>query len=336
MISAKKLFPPKAEKQEANVGEVPERACIHLLFLGKLSWRQQIVRLPKYKQRRLYAGLAFADFLLTQVLAVYAVFDAQSLFVFWLLGNAALLIFLLRHRAENVYFLSTLVSLSLALLLAGACSYWNYNLYFERVVFADTGASYRNLVPTTPAESVLDASKLQFSHESIVETTRGVGYRYLGSMYCVAPIVEKDATYSGKVSFWAVGVNCCDSVGDFYCDDAIDQTSHKAAVVMQRKAPFFVPKISEIYALAQLKAEGEFGLPHEAEPIYLRWMRDPGLLRTHYVSSSVAFLFASSAVAGAVLYLTAAYLVLMQISAVSKPGLSKSFLPGEYGAFGTQ
>ncbi|CAD7923379.1 unnamed protein product [Amoebophrya sp. A120] len=267
----------------------------NLLYGGLL--RKDVARMPVHQQRYLYTSFILVQFLLTQVLGVYAIFHLPRLLHFFLFVDAILFLFLWKNRFKNVYFVPTLICTTFGLALGGLAAAYNWRMFFEHVVFYDTGTTYRNVVPTSPAEAFLDASQMQFSHESIVETTRGVGYKRKGTMYCIAPIVEKDAETSSKVSFWAVGMNCCDTVGHFYCDSSIEQSVHTASVILRRKpSRFWTKSGSEIFEDAQLKAEGQFSLPHEEHTLYVRWMKDTTELRDTYVAKSLVFFFVSAAV----------------------------------------
>mmetsp|Transcript_22266 Transcript_22266/g.56237 ORF Transcript_22266/g.56237 Transcript_22266/m.56237 type:complete len:355 (+) Transcript_22266:600-1664(+) len=264
-------------------------------LLGTLL-KKEAASLPAHKQRYLFTTFSTVAFIFSQIFGVYLIFDFPAVLSLWLLSVGAALFLLHRYRAVNVYFLPSAVCVLSGVLLGLTAAVYNWQKFYEHVTFFDSGTHYRNVVPTSPAESVLDAAKLQFSHQSIVETTRSVGYRHKGVMYCIAPVVEKDADVTGKIGFWAVGINCCEPVGHFYCDDAIDQPSHTAAVVLARKSSVFVQKpATEIYQAAQLKAEGQFHLPHEDSALYVRWMKDPSKYRASFVFKSVLFFFVSLA-----------------------------------------
>merc|ERR1719291_700449 len=79
---------------------------------------------------------------------------------------------------------------------------------------------------TTPADARADAAWIKFSDApqiSSVDTTRSAGFKVGGTMYCVAPILSAQAFSGGdastiRVSYWAVGIDCCNHAGVFSCD----------------------------------------------------------------------------------------------------------------------
>ena len=136
--------------------------------------------------------------------------------------------------------------------------------------------------------------------------TRSVGWKAEnGNTYCIAPIVPLSKTATQKiVEFWAVGVNCCSSVGSFTCDDSERLDVHAGAVVFDNNS-WFQNSNFDFYTRARLKAMGEFGLSTTAdskkldiipEPAYIRWFEDTSMVEETYAKNAYALWGISSVV----------------------------------------
>merc|ERR1719161_1995354 len=82
------------------------------------------------------------------------------------------------------------------------------------------GHTYKDVDAASPAAAYLDAGKIRFQNVSI-DYDSGIGFKEFTGKYCVAPILGK--ANQKTVSFWAVGMDCCDDHGGFVCDDALEQ-----------------------------------------------------------------------------------------------------------------
>jgi hypothetical protein len=128
------------------------------------------------------------------------------------------------------WFLGTLCILSIVLgCLSGLYNYWTHMyLYWSY----DEAATYTNVLPTEPANARQDAGKIFFSTTARVDTSRAVGYK-VGTTYCVAPILDNtQAGMHPTVQYWAAGIDCCTSRGDFHCDDTWNPKSHSGMVLL--------------------------------------------------------------------------------------------------------
>merc|ERR1719235_1022190 len=106
---------------------------------------------------------------------------------------------------------------------------YNYHTHMFQYWSYDENRSYTNVLPSEPAAAHGDAGKMVFANTARVDTTRAVGYK-AGTTYCVAPILD-DAQLD-RVEYWAAGIDCCPSRGDFVCDDAWNPKAKSGVVVM--------------------------------------------------------------------------------------------------------
>merc|ERR1719464_392413 len=81
------------------------------------------------------------------------------------------------------------------------------------------GREYHNILASSQGAAYADAGRLHFAETSNVDTNRVLGHKD-GRRYCVAPIIDSGNAQMMKISFWAVGLDCCGSRGDFTCGDA--------------------------------------------------------------------------------------------------------------------
>lgn len=149
---------------------------------------------------------------------------------------------------------------------------------------------YTNILPSESADGYLDAGKLVFADDSVVNTNHSVGFKDR-HVYCVAPIIEDPLAVQAMgghmqaVQFWAVGVDCCGARGKFACDDSWDWRARSGLVV---RGPDFHPQ----YLQAALQAEAAFGLPHAfGGHLFVRWLRDPEQLELDYWRTGAGILF---------------------------------------------
>jgi len=199
--------------------------------------------------------------------------------------------------------------------LFGSFNYWTHMFQYWSY---DENRAYSNVLPTQPAASVADAGKIIFSNTARVDTTRAVGYKQ-GTVYCVAPIL--DDTQLDRVEFWAAGIDCCPSRGDFNCDDTFNPKAKSGVVILDTTGgdagvhtggagatfTMFPPK-RDFYMAAVREAEANFQLTSAEHPLFVRWVADPQTLQDDFWRSGVGFLVASvciylliSIIAGAIL-----------------------------------
>lgn len=110
---------------------------------------------------------------------------------------------------------------SLSIVLGVAFGEYNFSVSFAPFLRLDGGKTYTSVLPTNRATLYRDGSLFSFSHNSFVDESRVYAFRQGDSLYCVAPFVsDAVSTQRARMSFWAVGLDCCSVSGDgFWCTD---------------------------------------------------------------------------------------------------------------------
>jgi len=118
-----------------------------------------------------------------------------------------------RQRLARLMLASTLSGL-----LVGLAIYYTSMVFYFHYQGA---ATYTNVVPSQPAESILDAGVVSFAVGSTVDRSRSVGFQSSsGNLICVAPVVDVSMRPGTPANLFAYGINCCKHRGSFNCDDA--------------------------------------------------------------------------------------------------------------------
>lgn len=148
----------------------------------------------------------------------------------------------------------------------------NYGNHMEQYWLYEEAREYHNVLPSEPAAAHADAGKITFAEAARIDTTKAVGYK-AASTYCVAPIL--DPSSSNRVEFWAVGLDCCAPRGEFNCDDATKEgteAAHGGLVVFDTGS---IHRHYEYFSKAVKESEAANDLVSSAEPIFVRWVKDP-------------------------------------------------------------
>lgn len=185
---------------------------------------------------------------------------------------------------------STILYVPLGLLSALLPLYIGIKIYvnmYSPYYLAVSGRTYNNVSPTGHAAEYADGGIIRFGHDATLDTTRSFGYQGFDATYCAAPVVSTHASVhpdSGgpKISFWAVGQDCCGNRQDFECDGAGDLEVRNGFTVKELRrdliTKFLVPASSrEMYLKAVDAAKALHGLQSEDEHhiILLRWAAQP-------------------------------------------------------------
>eukprot|EP00747_Dinoflagellata_sp_TGD_P163722 gnl/TRDRNA2_/TRDRNA2_182717_c0_seq1.p1 gnl/TRDRNA2_/TRDRNA2_182717_c0~~gnl/TRDRNA2_/TRDRNA2_182717_c0_seq1.p1 ORF type:complete len:338 (-),score=45.27 gnl/TRDRNA2_/TRDRNA2_182717_c0_seq1:107-1120(-) len=137
--------------------------------------------------------------------------------------------------------------------------------------------TYNNVIPTEPADTHQDAGLISFSESTRVDTRRSLGRRAQdGFTYCVAPIL--DESQATRVEYWAVGVNCCESLWNFMCDDSLNPAARAGLVMMQAKWHPNGPDYHK-FLDAVKQASAVYDLMPAEHPLLLRWVEDPAAVQ---------------------------------------------------------
>jgi len=151
----------------------------------------------------------------------------------------------------------------------------NYDYLMGQYYALSIGREYTDVLPAEPAGGHLDAGIISFAPGSRLDWTQSSPYRdpISGLTLCAAPIID-DTTE--EVSFFAVGIDCCDRAG-FWCDDARDLSAQSAA----KWTPGMSTMHAEIdFTPACAKSAAIHGLTLGTPQLFLRWLKDPTAFRS--------------------------------------------------------
>lgn len=127
--------------------------------------------------------------------------------------------------------------------------------------------SYKGVDPSTAGgRAFMDAGTITFKEGSHLDFGKSSGFKNF-DMYCVAPIISKDAP-STSYDFWAIGINCCTgSAQDFACGRASHTEGSTGGLRLLNDAqlPF--------YKMAVTQASTTYGIKAE-HPIFVYWVQD--------------------------------------------------------------
>jgi hypothetical protein len=152
---------------------------------------------------------------------------------------------------------------------------------------AVSGRTYDNVSPFAKPAEYADAGVMSFSQDAALDTSRSFGYKAQDFTYCVAPVVSRTASVhpdsaGPKVSFWAVGQDCCGNRNQFECDGAGHDEFRNAFAVKEPDkdvlTQFLVPKSNEAMyfkAIAAAKAVHNLRSADEENILLIRWTADP-------------------------------------------------------------
>lgn len=214
----------------------------------------------------------------------YHAFPTTILLIVFLL---ALLSFIpcIFNRGELVFaepvgpLLASMMLAFTALVFLGSMHlYWAHVQPMRALSFA---REYKGVYPQLPAVAFTDAAFLQFSGNTTVDVTKGVNMKSLDAglhTFCAAPIGNEAST--GRVEFWAVGVDCCHENGKFECDDSGKAGAKNAYVMQDPTDPLFesigkyiAPAIirRDIFLQAIAKAEITKNIITPKSALLVRW-----------------------------------------------------------------
>jgi len=165
--------------------------------------------------------------------------------------------------------------------LAGFLLYYKYIVYYWKYSEMRT---YTNVAAAQSSMAFQDGGMFLFTEDTKVDTSQSVGYqsRWDGKTYCAAPVIDSTMGGSDSIFYWAIGEGCCQARASFYCDDAMDQATRSALVVLQPTEivrsymKWAVPNSDYSKYLEAVKlAEGNYYIKAAPEVEFLYWTRDP-------------------------------------------------------------
>lgn len=228
---------------------------------------------------RLWLGarLPFAAF--TVILGFFTYFYHIAPIVPWLLAFFSLSIAIIvcwppkavgkKHR--SFWDWGEMYSWMLAVGLAVGLGLLNYGM-LETWINTTFLREFSNVKPNTNPMSVMDAGVLTFTKDALLDTTKSAGYKFWFYNYCAAPVVDRHNPEDAPITFWAVGVGCCGSRGDFVCDSAQDQSVRSAVPLRPHNLG---PEITEHYHRAIRMSAAANNLNVAKEPVFVLWHKDP-------------------------------------------------------------
>uniref|UniRef100_A0A7S1F515 Uncharacterized protein n=1 Tax=Noctiluca scintillans TaxID=2966 RepID=A0A7S1F515_NOCSC len=141
-------------------------------------------------------------------------------------------------------------------------------------------------VTTRHAADVMDASLFTFTERTTIDPLRSWHFKQK-SLYCVAPIVNKNVEWMAVHNFWAVGKDCCSmSSSDFRCGDALNPTARGGLRVLGEYD-------MTMYRLAVQQSQELYGLSVD-EPIFFEWHKDPSSVVMAWFHNASRYLIESS------------------------------------------
>eukprot|EP00928_Gymnodinium_smaydae_P055244 TRINITY_DN38839_c0_g1_i1.p1 TRINITY_DN38839_c0_g1~~TRINITY_DN38839_c0_g1_i1.p1 ORF type:complete len:333 (+),score=64.64 TRINITY_DN38839_c0_g1_i1:67-1065(+) len=181
-------------------------------------------------------------------------------------------------REDGLYKNYLAIALALAMLLGFAYGDFNFWTVMQPAYELSYMATYSNVDPSSrrlwtgevlPTRGVRfqDAGAIYFNSNTIVDVNRTMSFK-MGTLYCVAPILNPSCQKNCGYDFWAVGTDCCaEDASSFNCGDVSKPTAKSGLRMMDESQRSY-------FRLAVLEAEGSRKLvsPH---PILLHWVQDP-------------------------------------------------------------
>lgn len=260
--------------------------------------------MPEAVLRALMIGIPWLMFVTLSILFTFAYHHFYLLV--WMLVLVwmcfAFIFMVLRDRMGGSYYLFLGILCLFAVVNASLCGGYNYWMHMFHYWSFDENRGYTNVLPSEPAEGHQDAGTIVFSNTARVDTTRAVGYKS-GTTYCVAPIM--DDTQLDRVEYWAAGTNCCNSRGDFTCDDTWNPRAKSGVVILD-----MIPGDAQIstgdtsvglslwapilpyYKKAAKQAEAHFAITSAKHAIFVRWVADTQVVQDEFWRAGTGFLLA--------------------------------------------
>lgn len=112
-----------------------------------------------------------------------------------------------------------------------------------------------------------------------------------------SPSCDSSSPMPTQIDFWAVGTNCCNPSGDFWCSNVEDTAARSAVVVYAFQGQTADSRNPwKQYQRAVWKATDSFDLPHPDHPILLKWGNDVDELSNEWLSKAIGVLLLTSTV----------------------------------------
>jgi hypothetical protein len=210
-----------------------------------------------------------------------------------------------RNYPSTVFLIPIGIGSAIVPLYIGTVIYVSIYLPYYLAV---SGRTYENVSPLAVPAEYADAGVMDFAEDAALDTSRSFGYKAQDFTYCVAPVVSTKASVhpdsaGPKVSFWAVGQDCCGNRNQFECDGAGSNEFRNAFTVKEADkdvlTQFLVPKSHKAMyfkAIAAAKAVHNLRSADEENILLIRWTADPATSLKVYHNRAVVGAVMSSVV----------------------------------------
>lgn len=176
-----------------------------------------------------------------------------------------------------------------ATVLACTCGLWTSKKTCALYWAYEGQRSYDGLAATDSATSFLDAGKITFRDDVVVDFDHATAHREGGNLLCVAPLVGKSSGSGGPIQFWAAGRSCCDEA--FNCGDA--RRGVKGGLVFLEDALFSDILVDQLRAAAKA-AETQHGLRGSEDALFVFLSATPNQVQKQYWTNGVVFVVCAS------------------------------------------
>mmetsp|Transcript_17723 Transcript_17723/g.41215 ORF Transcript_17723/g.41215 Transcript_17723/m.41215 type:complete len:316 (+) Transcript_17723:94-1041(+) len=164
---------------------------------------------------------------------------------------------------------------------------WVYETHSLQYFSTSRRVPYSDVPPTGEADEYSDAATLDFSSYAFVDTRRAAGRTGLsGHIYCVAPVMG--VTSADHASFWAAGIDCCETLSDFYCGDVEDKAAKTGVAVAQ--VPLFWQMQTPLYAEFNRtvhQAAAAYRLTAPQDPVIVYWSKDVAETKAKFLKGAL-------------------------------------------------
>lgn len=170
---------------------------------------------------------------------------------------------------------------------------------------------------------------LTFTPDARVDASRSVGFQSVvkDAKICVAPVVDSTMSPEDPISFFAVGINCCDWRQGFRCDDSGNVDAHGAALwlflsnlVSPVAARLFEDHtIQQDFQSAVSLQQAVYSTVLANHTRFLRWVKDPVKVEDAFLQRAVVGLLLWS-------FLFSVLLLLAAMAAAAGPRQVRKFL----------
>lgn len=175
--------------------------------------------------------------------------------------------------SDPMWFTFSALAFFIATLLAAIFGDLNYWMNMQPFYDLDNLNSYFGVNPATAkGQEKMDAGRIVFKEGTELDLRKSIGFKN-ENLYCVTPIthgMDQLASYD----FWAVGINCCQAVGDFKCGEVGNPHAHAALRSMRDED-------RPLYRLAVQMAEAEYNIK-ATHPLFFHWMQAPSAAINRY------------------------------------------------------